>query len=231
MISQSDGYLVLVEHKHVTGRPLLFALINETAKHSEMETYLSNREKESLTDYFIIPPMAADGVGYTAYFSNDSIGRDVTINEIERVRFYRIPYNDMVNLKFSSSSDNLQNTTNNLQLSSAFHPNPSYYDVTFNKPTAYNQQPATLILSQSFHPGWTAYAIPENSRLAGIFPFLLGRKLENHVLVNNWANGWQLDSLGNQPTTIVLFFLPQLLEWFGFILMPVPFLMLLIKRK
>ena len=29
---------------------------------------------------------------------------------------------------------------------------------------------------------------------------------------------------GGQPTTLVLFFLPQLLQWLGFLLLPLPFI-------
>ena len=45
-------------------------------------------------------------------------------------------------------------------------------------------------------------------------------------LVNNWANGWTVKNSG----TIYIFFWPQLLEWFGFLLIPLPFVFLLIKR-
>jgi len=173
-----DGYLIAVENHHVSGRPLLFSLINQTAKHVELETYL---EKE--TSYFILPPLATDGLGYTVYLSNDAIGKQETVNDIKSIKFYRIPYQELVTMRIG-------------------------------EPKPQNQ---TLILSQAFDPGWTAWErIPT-------FPYF--RQLNDHVLVNNWSNGWTLRSneIANNEGAIAIFFLPQLLQWLGFFLLPIPF--------
>ena len=45
---------------------------------------------------------------------------------------------------------------------------------------------------------------------------------KKHVLVNNWENGWTIDPGTNG--TIYIFFWPQLLEFLGFALLPIPFL-------
>ena len=46
-----------------------------------------------------------------------------------------------------------------------------------------------------------------------------------HVRVNNWANGWLIDESGEK--TIYIFFWPQMLEFAGFIIAGVPFVLLL----
>jgi len=51
-----------------------------------------------------------------------------------------------------------------------------------------------LVLYQSYDPGWYAFGASD------------------HFLVNNWANGWKV----NKEGTVVIFFLPQLLEFAGF---------------
>jgi hypothetical protein len=79
-------------------------------------------------------------------------------------------------------------------------------------------------LSQSYHPGWIAIA---------------SGKILPHVKVNNWANGWILDdkndNLGSKvydPESITIIFLPQYLEFLGFILLAGVFLRILfIKEK
>lgn len=91
----------------------------------------------------------------------------------------------------------------------------------------------TLILSQSFDNGWIAVT-PSTT-----FPFL--KPAGKHILVNNWENGWQLNNpinesnfnkrISNGNTTIYIFFWPQLLEWFGFLLLPIPFFVALKSRK
>jgi len=54
------------------------------------------------------------------------------------------------------------------------------------------------------------------------------KQLRIHILVNNWANGWELE--GNEKN-IVVFFWPQILEWLGFGMLPLPFLYLVFKGK
>ena len=86
----------------------------------------------------------------------------------------------------------------------------------------------TLVLNQAFEKGWVAIG-------AG-----------KHVLVNNWANGWVLDKktirqkddkmdsvltvLPSESLTVSIIFWPQLLQFLGFALLPIPFLGLL-KRN
>ena len=206
------GYLVAVESRHREGRPLLVAFINQTTKHTELETYLG-QNTDWKTDYFVLPPLAPDGLGYTIYLANDSIGRTETINDIKRISFYKIPYQDMMNLR----SPPLPITDHRSPITefTVSHPNPAYYRILLNSSLV--SRSSTLVLSQAFHPGWYAFIrIPE-------FPYL--KSVGRHVLVNNWSNGWVLPS--NQAT-IFIFFLPQLLEWIGFLLIPLPFL---IARK
>lgn len=71
-----------------------------------------------------------------------------------------------------------------------------------------------LVFSQSFDSDWLAF------EKTGKFSF---NKLKDHVLVNNWENGWKLPTTSHQPAspqggspiTIYLFFWPQILEYLG----------------
>jgi hypothetical protein len=49
-------------------------------------------------------------------------------------------------------------------------------------------------LAQSYDPDWVAFGATK------------------HKLINNWANGWEVES---GPRVVYLFFWPQLLEFFG----------------
>jgi hypothetical protein len=199
-LEHKNGYLVAVESRHVAGRPMMFSLINMTAKHTELETYLPE-DPNIKTSYFILPPLASDGLGYTIYVSNDSIGKYPSVNDLRRIRVYQIPYDQMVNMHTGIA---LQSDHSTLSLS-VDHPNPAYYKVTLNsQPERLN---TTLILSQSYDPGWIAWG---------------DGTLLPHVLVNNWENGWILNPGTNGA--IYIFFWPQLLEFLGFALLPIPFL-------
>lgn len=181
-LPHTDGYLVEVQSRNIAGRPLLFSLINQTAKHAEVESYLTGE-----INYFILPPLAADGLGYNVYVASDAIGRQTTANELLRIRLWSIPYREL-----------LASRTGVAQSFGA----------------------QTVILHQAYDPGWVAF------EKASAFPFL--RPLDRHVLVNNWANGWVVDSVGG---SYVFFFLPQLWQIVGFILLPIPFLYCTRRRR
>src|SRR5690606_18229131 len=73
--------------------------------------------------------------------------------------------------------------------------NTAFYE-TFTKPNT------ILVLSQAYDPGWKAYEIKNSSSFAKTLPFIFGKELKNHQLVNNWANGWETENGG---TTIMLY--------------------------
>ncbi len=89
------------------------------------------------------------------------------------------------------------------------HPNPSLYNVTVSPET----KPATLILSQAYNTDWHAYDVTEVPQVARLVPFLFGKPLSGHGMVNNWENGWSLPA---HVTDITIVFLPQYLEYTGF---------------
>jgi hypothetical protein len=90
------------------------------------------------------------------------------------------------------------------------HPNESYYEIKGIT------EEKTLILSQSYDKGWHAYALNSENLLNKLFPFIGGKELKNHVLVNNWENGWVLDSKFDKNNKIIIVYLPQYLQFIGF---------------
>ncbi|KKW11405.1 MAG: hypothetical protein UY49_C0002G0004 [Microgenomates group bacterium GW2011_GWC1_49_7] len=201
-LTHKEGYLVAVESRHVSGRPLMISFINDTARHVELETYLPETP-EATTSSFILPPLAADGLGYTVYISNDAIGRQPSINDLRSIRIYQIPYEELVHEKARTQIPASAGMTPMVS-----HPNPAFYKVS-------GASAGTLILSQSYDSGWIAL---QNGKL-----------LTRHVLVNNWANGWEINP--GTTSTIYILFWPQLLEFLGFALLPIPFLWALFVRK
>ncbi len=99
-------------------------------------------------------------------------------------------------------------------------------EITFSNvnPTEYNveivcQKPFFLIFSESFHPGWSAYAE--------------GRKLKNHFVANSFANGWYVEKVGSYKINIK--FQPQTYFRAALLISAVfsiiCFIFLLVKRK
>ncbi len=200
-LSQKIGYLIKVENRNISGQPLLFYITNQTSKKAVIETYLP-KQSNLTASYFIIPPMEEYGAGYTLNFNNLSLAGQKTVNDLGAIKVYPIPYQFLKELKVVNNQVG-RDFYSSLKKDDFFvdHSNTSFYKIAVND-TAFSGLPLTLVLSQAYHPGWIAW---EDK------PFI-GRKLD-HVLVNNWQNGWQLNKAGE----VYLFFWPQLLEYLGFI--------------
>jgi hypothetical protein len=154
------------------------------------------------------------------YLANDAIGSEETVNDIASIVFYKIPYQDMVSLAWGSGPAEVTVSKKDILVT---HPNPSYYQVEI-KP---QEETRTLILNQAYHRGWKAFSIqPSHSQFQNwfhlTFPFIFGSEIKSHVMINNWANGWVLPAGNVNGATVVLFFMPQLFEWIGFVLLLLP---------
>lgn len=94
------------------------------------------------------------------------------------------------------------------------------------------QEKQVMVLSQSFEKGWKAYEVENTGWINNIFPFVFGKEIKEHVLVNNWANGWVLNpQLSTLNSQLVIIFWPQYLEYFGLIFLGGTLLFLFIERK
>lgn len=240
-LPHSLSYLVTVQSQNISGKSLLFWLENLTARKADIETYVTGntqhvtRNTPISTSYYIQPPMESDGLGYTLHFDNISIGNKKVINDLGEVTVNPIPYKFLSEIKLVNSQfDGSQPVI--LRPAESSHLNPSLYKIKL--PELENEQTQTLVLSQAFDPGWVAYEFQKSeSRIQNFlktyFPFVGGKKIENHVLVNNWENGWQIDKseIINNQSSIILVFWPQYLEYLGFTLLIIPLLLLLKNKK
>lgn len=216
-LSHKYSYLISTEAKNISGKPLLFWLENLTNRKADMELYLqtaygkqqiANSYQLSAISRLIQPPMAQDGLGYTLHFDNISIGRQKTVNELGKIEVNLIPYRFLTELRLTA--DDSQLTANSKKQSAISdkllavnHSNPSLYEIKIERLVGDN---TTLVLSQAFHSGWLAFDLDKK------------KEIKDHVLVNNWANGWQLPANSSQlkANSIILVFWPQYLEYLGF---------------
>jgi len=246
-LEQKQGYLVEIQSEHIDGNPLHVAVVNKTVQKTDFETTLPTTQSIQ-TSYIIIPPAQQDGLGYGLHFSNSSLTQKTTKNTLFSVKVTPIPYVYATTLK-----RNLTPNKPSIPLEVQTVSTMSYlYTTRIPRNTL---ESTTLILSQAFDEGWKAYTINNQSTnlqiykwrmknpLIYIFPFVFGEELKNHVLVNNWENGWTLTNeeqiykstnlqmTNENDVTVVIFFWPQLLEWIGFLLIPLPFLFLFLKKS
>jgi hypothetical protein len=210
----NQGYAMFVQSANQKGRALHFWLLNEDEKTSALDTYLPAISSLN-TSAFVIAPEEDFGRGYSFHFDNISIVNESTVNYLGNLSFYPIPYNFITALKFSAGNSNQAFQT--LNLNNAEHPDAAKYILK----NVSLQNTASLILSQSFDSGWKAYEIKNPNMVKEMLPFLFGSEVKNHVLINNWENGWVLnDSSDNFDLVIV--YLPQYLENLGLIILIMP---------
>ncbi len=199
-LDHNESYILFLKTAHSEGRRLSVWLLNENEDTTPLSTYLSADNQT-----FIIPPMEKFGKAYSIHIENGSIGQDKTQNTIYQSGMFEFPYRFLSSIKVESQNTVKEVGGGNL---SAYHPNSSLYIV--------QNASSPLILSQSFDKAWTAYSVKDDSFLNRTFPFLFGKRLNSHVLVNNWENGWVLDSSISNQKSVIIVYLPQYLEYLGF---------------
>jgi hypothetical protein len=240
-LSKNMGYLLSIESQNVSGLPLKICLKNAKSEICDLEERLSKNKKMAI-DYFLIPPYH-NGYGYYLLLNNYSIGEVLTINRIKSIRLIPFPYNFFQSIKWQNKNNEIipMNQSIKIEINKNL---PYLYKAEISSPP-----PPThylIVLNQAFEKNWKAY-FSETCNVKSItckiknifnlfFPFIFGKEIKEHVLVNNWANGFILPSNTKLLTSntnkfnIIIVFLPQYLEFLGFLMMGVGFL-IVIKIK
>lgn len=199
-LPQDQAYIIAVQSRNIKGLPIRLCVANHNSKRCDLYTHLSN-SPEFKQDVFLIPPMSNE--------NNPGSGFDININNL-----------------------GIKNVPSINDLSSIYIiPFPYYWlsQIEIKKPQK-QQKEQIMVLSQSYENGWKAYEVKNNNFLTNTFPFILGREVKDHVLVNNWANGWILPE-ASKSSRVIMVFLPQYLEYLGFlILLLVPVFVYRLKK-
>jgi len=187
----NQGYIALVENANKQGRSIHLWLLDESKKISIIDTYLKINKNLKMSA-FVIPPGERFDVGYSLHLDNQSIGKDKVVNIVGEISLSPIPYELLSSLLISE--------VNSVKIGTSA---------------------STLAYFQSFDQGWKAYEVKSINWPNTALPFFFGKELKNHVLVNNWANGWILEEsiVKNQNSKIIIVFLPQYLEYLGVVLL------------
>jgi len=221
-LDQKYGYLTTIESENIKGRPLFFYIHDNTKDQS----YLENQLNTSQT-YFLIAPKYQYGLGYGFTFHNNSYSNISSENILNSLKVYGFPVDELRSISI---------TTNNSLLAEPQYSIPEkvvktgYHRYDISSSTDFD----SLLFYQEFHSGWKAYA--SSCRLSDVsckiknyVPFLFGTELKDHVLVNNWANGFVLNNTTSDDSTIVIIFWPQYLQFAGFGILGVVVAFLTIK--
>jgi hypothetical protein len=207
-INHNIGLKIGFLSKNITGIPLRICAKNIYNNICIIYEELG-KNKDFAWDYYLIPPMD-DFSGFNINIDNISLGNYQTHNQLKNITIDTIDLNSYFQIKTQKINPNPETVIypKNNQLSSFF------YKITIPN----NLQNQNLIFSKSYNNDWIALYFK------GIKPVLL----KNHVLVNNWANAWQIPStINDKPSTIYIIFWPQIFEFIGFILLIPTFIWIL----
>lgn len=208
-LDQRYGYLVSVKSKNNIGQPFFFYILDRTKDQAYVEDRLTRPD-----EYYVLGSKYIGGLGYSFTFQSTSLPSVPAINTLESLSVDILPYDQLKTMKLIKK-DSVHLLSNPASPKSVAK-NAYYYYTIGLSPTANN---STLVLNQSFHPGWSAYALSSHpSILEQKLPFIFADKIKNHVTVNNWANGWNIPP-HSQDMQIILIFTPQYLEYTGLILL------------
>jgi len=224
----SNSYFVNLNINTINGLSTRLYIENPYQKFTVIETILNNNGNQAA----IIPKTEEFYQGYSLKLNSVSIGNNyISDNRISSIEVYPFFYEYLKNLKIVKKIAQINKPdVNNYSVEKT-----GYYSYSVRNIEKITVD-TTLTLNQSFDPGWKAYRVNnEKLRVKGWLneklPFLFGQEIKDHVLVNNWANGWVLRQ-GFGPrgdpssSTIIIVFWPQCLEYLGFIFLILTFIII-----
>lgn len=216
-INLDTGVMMSVDVRNDYGFPLGIDAVGTTEKQRLISTK-ADLSKKFLTHTFIIPPLDEFSQGLDLYFFNESVNHIPTVNDVRAITLQEIPYRYLTSITLQKGAE--PTSPQKLVPVAVTKKNISEYMVSVPNSNTTDQ---TLVLYQAYNPGWHAY--------------LGGTELKEHVKINNWANGWTLRSSSfasqGKPETssVVVIYLPQYLEFAGFVLLGLTIVLILRFRN
>jgi hypothetical protein len=221
-IDNLKSFVLHIKGKNLEGRSLKFYLFNAKAQRVVAEELLPDGDFDS---YYLIKPIyydteniSLDG-GYTLSVETRSFGKVSSKNLISTIEIYPVDLPEPTSQGLTLRGD--------LEIKNIKKYGTAIYKVE-------TTGSGILELGQGFERGWKAVEVGQS-----------WSELE-HIKVNGWANGWKIgqsqselvgvgtNSLADQfqqTLTVYLVFLPQSLEWGGFILLLVTVISLILLDK
>lgn len=214
-LDHAESYIVGINSRNIQGFPLQLCISNILTRHCDVFEHLG-KQTTFQEEWFFVPRLTDFGTGYTVNIQNFSVSGRPSVNEVKAVTIRKANEGIFDSLP---SLNMKENTIDNEPSGISIKNQSPAFTIVDIAPSRNDNDESLFVFATSFDPGWTAWEkIPT-------FPYL--RQLKDHVLVNNWENAWLIKSDQNE---IIIFFWPQLLQWLGFLLLPIPFLVVYFKK-
>lgn len=211
-IPQNIGYILTFRSRNIAGLPLRFCIQNLYTQNCTQYDELSDSE-DWVSDSFLIPA-GTTASGYGLSVDSISFGDFASVNELQEVLMFPIQQNFFSSLYYANGDP--PTTPPSVSVVPVISESLSHKKVLQMPP--FSQRDGTyIVFHQAYHSDWALYGYTSSSPpwYARLFPMLGGQKVADHVVVNNWANGWQVEAA---HSSYILFFLPQYLQYMGVLL-------------
>jgi hypothetical protein len=191
-LSYDKAYVLRIKGENKEGRSLKIYFQNWETGRMDLEELLPTGKFDN---YFVVLPKLSNKKGYTLNLETRSFGRIASENRVENIEIYPFDLSFLTSLVQNPENEAIINS--NLRVEDVRKLGTAFYKVQ-------TSGSGLLVLGQGYEKGWLAFE---------------GKTLLRHVKVDSWANGWLIPSGQVGPSRVVIVFWPQLLEWFGFLVL------------
>jgi hypothetical protein len=196
-IDQKYSYLLAIRNKNIAGRRLFFYALDKTKNQAYIEDRIIDNNQ-----LYLLPKKSQYNLGYSFSFQNNSYDNLSSQNILSNMDLYLFPYEALKKTYFIKPEYLFRILEKNLDV-------PSKKITTFwYEVELINNTQKYLVFNQSYDAGWIAIS---SKNLA-------------HFKINNWANGFDISDIKNGK--IMIFYLPQILEFFGLFLLLVYYILI-----
>ena len=231
-LAHQTNYAIIIDAQNQRGLFPTVCLENHATRRCDVFERLVNGQQ------IILQPIANSNElpGYTLHLFNQSFGNRPTENLIKSISVVPFPLSFLKKISFSSASDSSgvagTDSREVARITNSTHPAEFLYtaNISWDGGRSEAKDSSQVIsLYQTYSPYWKALLVSEEDLklptwlLIAKLPFLYLNKpviLANAGIYTEWYNSWELPAGENR---LVIFYLPQYLEFLGFLLLT-PFL-------
>lgn len=219
-IFTDQEYILRFIGKNLSGRSMGVYAANQSNNMNDIDTVLNKNEIDQ--SFNIGGWMNLPKANYYVTVESPSYGEGSAVNMMDSLNVYPLPISWISKINIIHNDKN--NDDSKEKITQAGNLNISNVDkFTFYQYGLDAKGEGVIALSQGFSNGWIAY-IQEKDAIQSIFR---GDRLE-HFMLNSWANGWVVpEDKCKVSCKVVIVFWPQYLQFIGFGLLGVTFIVLI----
>ncbi|MFZ2201769.1 MAG: hypothetical protein WAV56_00035, partial [Microgenomates group bacterium] len=221
-LPHQTNYALIIDAQNHKGLFPTVCLENHATRRCDIFERLINGKQ------LILQPIANPNElpGYTLHLFNQSFGQRPTENLIRSIKVFPFPLNFLKAISLSATGSDLEA---HQAISYSTHPAEFLYTAVIT-----NQTESRLNLYQTKSPYWKAMEVSEKVAKLPLWQLIIKlpslyfshQKNELQALSNDqWYNSWELPAGEHR---LVIFYLPQYLEFLGFFLLPIPLFIFLV---